>query len=333
MAELTLADQREVADILMRTASNDPVESALASMQLAKAIELPLNSAILAGDILGNIFEVDNLRPGATPEYPLDLLNPGMERDFVAYTIPRHGRIPERQPEGDYLSITTYSVGNSIDWLLKYARDARWNIVGRCLEVFEAGFTKKMNDDGWQTIISAGVDRNIVVYDGDAQAGQFTKRLVSLMQTTMRRNGGGNSTSMNRGRLTDVYMSPENMEDIRNWGVDQVDEITRREIFTNDGRITRIYRTNLHDLDELGESQEYQNFFTQTLAATLASGDVELVVGLDLERRDAFIMPVREPMSVYRDPALHRSQKDGYYGWAEVGFGVLSNRRVILGSN
>jgi hypothetical protein len=333
MSQFDSDDIKVISELLVRSASNDSAEAALGGMQLAKAIELPLNAGLLAGDILDNIYEVDQLQPGVVPEYPLDLLNPGNERDFVAYTIPRHGAIPQRTVEGDYLTITTYSIGNAIDWLLKYARDARWNIVGRCLEVFEAGFVKKMNDDGWQTLLSAGVDRNIVVYDGDAQAGQFTKRLVSLMQTVMRRNGGGNSTSMGRAMLTDMYMSPENMEDIRNWGVDQVDEITRREIFTADGKITRIYRTNLHDLDELGETQEYQVFFTNTLAASLASGDVELVVGLDLNRRDSFIMPLREKMQVFDDPTLHRQQKAGVYGWAEMGFASLSNRRVILGSN
>lgn len=30
--------------------------------------------------------------------------------------------------------------------------------------------------------------------------------------------------------LTDIYMSPEALEDIRNWGVDQIDDIMRREI-------------------------------------------------------------------------------------------------------
>ena len=57
-------------------------------------------------------------------------------------------------------------------------------------------------------LISAGADRNVMIYDADASAGQFSKRLVSLMKVIMRRNGGGNSTSINRGELTDLYLSP-----------------------------------------------------------------------------------------------------------------------------
>ena len=192
-----------------------------------------------------------------------------------------------------------------------------------------------MNDDGWHTLLAAAVDRNILVFDNDAAAGQFTKRLVSLMKTVMRRNGGGNSASNNRGALTDLYVSPEAMEDIRNWGVDQVDEVTRREIYTaseGGAPITRIFGVNLHDLDELGEGQEYQSFFTSELSGSVQTSDTELVVGLDQSTNDSFVMPVKSQLQVFEDPTLHRQQRAGYYGWAELGFGVLDNRRVILGS-
>ena len=143
-----------------------------------------------------------------------------------------------------------------------------------------------MNDDGWHTILSAGVDRNILVYDNDAANGTFSKRLVSLMKTVMRRNGGGNSSSINRGQMTDMFLSPEGIEDIRNWGVDEVDP----------------------------------------------SGDSEIVVGLDLRNTDSFVMPVRQEVQIFEDDTLHRQRRAGLYGWAEHGFAVLDNRRVLLGS-
>ena len=202
----------ELTDLLIRSGSAEKEQSLAASKEFAKALELPLRQAILSGDILDNIFEPIQLAPGATPEFPLDFLAPGTEADFVAYTLPNHGYVPERHVEGDYVMVPTYDIGASIDYLLKYARDARWDVVGRAMEVLEAQFTKKMNDDGWHTLLAAGVDRNIVVFDSDADAGQFTKRLVSLMKTVMRRNGGGNSASNNRGILTDLYVSPEGMK-------------------------------------------------------------------------------------------------------------------------
>jgi hypothetical protein len=325
----------EFIALLRKSGDADVNVASAAQREFAKALELPLRKGVLVGNILGNIFETINVEPGSSTEYPLDLISPGLEGEHVAYTNPGHGRIPERTVEGDYVMIPTYSIASSVDYLLRYAREARWDIVGRAMQVMEAGFTKKINDDGWHTLLAAGVDRNILVFDGDATAGLFSKRLVSLMQTVMRRNSGGNSASVGRGRLTDMYVSPEALEDIRNWGLDQVDETTRREIYTateGGAPITRIFGVNLHDLDELGEGQEYQSFFTGSLAGSLQASDLELVVGLDQSSNDSFVMPMKQQLQVYEDPTLHRQQRAGYYGWAELGFGVLDNRRVILGS-
>ena len=333
MANTFQRPDEQFLSLLKQSGSPDKAVALEAQHEIAKALQEPLRQGVLVGDILGNIFESVVMEPGTTSEFPLDLLAPGEEDEFVAYTNPGHGRIPERQVEGDYVMVPTYSVTASIDWLLRYAREARWDIVGRAMQVLEASFVKKINDDGWHTVLAAGVDRNIMVYDADATAGQFTKRLVSLMKTVMRRNGGRNTGSLVRSRLSDLYLSPEALEDIRNWQVDQIDEITRREIFTAaDGGITRLFQVNLHDIDELGESQEYQSFFTSQLSGSLQGSDLELVVGLDLSNRDSFIMPVKQEVQIFEDDNLHRHQKAGLYGWAELGFAVLDNRRVLLGS-
>lgn len=328
-----LAQTPEFNKLLVDSGSTNREKSLAALHEFAKALELPLRKGVLSGDILDGIFESIQLAPGAVPEFPLDFLAPGSEKDHVAYTMPNHGYIPQRNVEGDFVMVPTYDVTSAIDWNLKYARNARWDIVGRAMEVLESGFTKKLNDDGWHTIISAAVDRNIIVFDSDAAAGQFTKRLISLGKTVMRRNGGGNSTSTNRGRLTDVYLSPEALEDIRNWNVDQVDEATRREIFTSEdgsGPMSRIFGINLHDIDELGEGQEYQLFYTSQLSGTLPTSDVEIMVGLDLSKNDSFVMPIDEALQVFEDSELHRQRRAGMYAWQSQGFAALDNRRVVL---
>ena len=334
MSRMTRPDDHFI-DLIKRSGSADKTEALNAQHELALALETPLRKGVLVGDVLDGIFERLTMEPGTAVEFPLDLLAPGTESEHVAYTNPGHGRIPERAVEGDYVSVPTYTIASSIDYLLRYAREARWDVVGRAMQVLEAGFVKKMNDDGWHTLLAAGVDRNVLVYDADAADGQFTKRIISLMKTVMRRNAGGNSGSLNRGKLTDIYLSPEALEDIRNWGLDQVDEITRREIYQagDDGAaITRIFGVNLHDMDELGESQEYQLFFSHQLSGSLNGTDPELVVGLDLSANDSFIMPVKQDVQIFEDDALHRQQRAGFYGWAEIGFAVLDNRRILLGS-
>jgi hypothetical protein len=64
----------------------------------------------------------------------------------------------------------------------------------------------------------------------------------------------------------------------------------------------------------------------------MPGSDTEIVVGLDQRKSDSFIMPVREQVQIFEDETLHRQKRAGFYGWAEQGFAVLDNRRVILGS-
>jgi hypothetical protein len=334
MANRILANLSENEKKLLQTAgSNDRNVALAAQREIALALQTPLREGVMSGDILGNIFQKEVFADGVQPEYPLDFLAPGTESQYVAYAIPSQGMLPNKYIEGDYVTLPTYEIGATIDWSIRYARHARWSVVLKAMQVLESMFVKKLNDDGWHTLLAAGVDRNILVYDSDANQGQFTKRLVSLLKVVMRRNSGGNSTSINRGRLTDLYTSPEAMEDIRNWGIDQIDEVTRREIFNMaDGTLSRIFGVNLHELDELGEDQEYQLYYLNELGAALQGSDVELVVGFDLSKNDSFVMPVRTELELFEDDSLHRQRRHGYYGWLECGFGVLDNRRVILGS-
>jgi hypothetical protein len=330
--KLTKPDD-SIIELIRQSGDMDNAIADVAQRQLALALTEPLRQGVLVGNILDGIYERRVMAPGTEIEFPLDLLAPGEETEHVAYTNPGNGRIPERHVEADYVKVPTYDITSSIDWLLRHAREARWDLVGRAMQVFEASFVKKMNDDGFHVLLSAGVDRNILVFDSDASAGQFTKRLVSLMKTVMRRNAGGNTGSIKRGRLTDLWLSPEALEDIRNWGLDQVDEITRRELYVAaDGGISRVFQVNLHDIDELGEGQEYQLFYQNTLGGSLNTGDAELVFGLDLLNNDSFLMPIKQEVTIFNDPTLHRQQRAGFYGWATYGVAALDNRRVLLGS-
>lgn len=316
---------------LVRSGSND-YETAVASQrELAKAFTGPLQQGVLKGDISSGIFTPIKFKNGTQIEFPLDFLSPGSEKDFVAYTIPNTGRIPERHVEGDYVMVRTYDVGASIDWALKYARDARWDVVGRAMQVLEAMFVRKRNNDAWHTILAAAVGRGICVTDSQATASLFTKRLVALLKTTMRRNAGGNSTSLNRGKLTDLYLSPESIEDMRSWDLTQIDDVTRNRIFNaDDGSLNRIFGVTLHDLDELGAAQEYNTYVTDTLGYSLPSDKTEFVVGLDLQNRDSFVNPIRAEVEVFEDPTFHRQRRAGVYGFGEQGYAILDARRCLL---
>jgi hypothetical protein len=349
MAKKIIKPTAEMTQMLKATGASRREDALEAQRALAAALQEPLNEGVLGGDLeIGRIYSREDLEPGAAAEYPLDLFGPTDEEDYLAYTIPAEGAIPLRNVESDKVMVPVYEIGSSIDWPLKYSREARWNIVARALEVLEAGFTVKMARDGWHALLAAGADRGVVVFDSDATAGQFTKRLISLMKTTMRRelrqvNGvtlqRESTPAGNAGRMTDLFMSPEALEDIRDWDNTDVDEVTRRDIFMGeDGGLSSIYGVILHDILELGEGQIFQTWY-ETYAAsnsvsndTMATSDLEIVVGLDLSKNDSFVMPVAQGVQIFEDENLHRARRAGFYGWAELGFAVLDGRRVLIGS-
>ena len=91
--------------LLKQSGDSDRAVALEAQRQIAKALETPLRKGVLFGDVVRGIYEAMPLEPGASPEFPLDLLAPGTEVDHIAFTNPGNGRIPERHVEGDYLSL------------------------------------------------------------------------------------------------------------------------------------------------------------------------------------------------------------------------------------
>ena len=310
------------------------IASALNEFNYSEAVEGPIREGVLKGDVVSDIFVTEDFSTTNDLRIPLDLLAPGTEKDHVAYVIPDHGKIPMRRVEADYIQLNTYMVGSSIDCTRKFLKNARFDVLRRMIEVLNMSFVKKNNDDGWQTLLAAAYGRGIAAYDADAPAGSFTPKLVSLMKTIVRRNGGGNSTSTNRRKLTDLYMSPEAFEDMSAWGLSLVSDDIRSSIQrSEEGAVRGMYGVNFHDLDELGVGQEYQLYYTGDLSGSLAASDEELVIGLDLTQPDkSFIHPVSQKIEITEDENLHRHGLVGFYGSMEGGWACLDVRYILAGS-
>jgi hypothetical protein len=317
---------------LVRKATSGNTNDALAAQaEIVAELTLPLRQGVLMGSTISAIFTEENFLPGQDIVYPIDFFSGTDSKEWKAYHIPDQGRLPERMIGGDEVRVATYDIGNTIDAPLKYLRNARFDVLGRMLAVLEAGFVQKINDDAWHLILRAGLARGVVVNDAAASAGQFTKRLVALMKTYMRRNSGGNAMSLGRGRLTHLFVSPEALEDMREWT--DIDDTTRREIYlSSDEGGQEVYQTMILPLDELGVGQDYQNYWDDTLGGTMGSSDVEIVIGIDASQNDAFVMPVREQLEVHEDDTAMRARRFGFFGWTERGAAILDNNNVLIGS-
>lgn len=334
-----------MAEALRGTAHPDREVAQRNMRAFAQALDVPLREGVMDESNLGDIYEEEPLQPGAHAFYPLDIIKPGEEDNHTAFTYQNQNRIPERRVEADEVTIPTYRIANAIDWDIDIAKDARFNLVRRALEVYRAGFTRKLNYDGWTTLLAAAVQRGLIVsaatgagnpftghvVQGSATiGGEFTKELVSRMIITMMRGAGGNAVRTN---LTDLYVSVEAVADMRAWNATDVDEFTRRELLTTQQfGLASLYGVVIHPMQELGVGQDYQTILT-SLGATQPSGTTQFAVGLDLSARDSFVMPVRDQLETRDDETLHRQWRMGVYGSMRMGFGCLDVRRVLLGAH
>lgn len=335
------AEELTMVKALLRETANPNSEIAQAAMhKLAKAVETPLRKAFFIGDTVGNIYTREDLPDGSAPKYPVDFIGPSGERNYKAWLAADEGHIESRLVKGQEVTVDTFQLVNGIEWKLQYARDARWPMVERALKVFRDGFVMKVNDLGWRVITKAAGNRNDTEFS-TVTGGAFTVGLLSDMQLKMKRG-----IEFGPATLTDLYVSSEVMKDIRDFATDtSIDYLTRREIFQatpradgNGGEVIvpSIYGVNVHELKQLGIGRDYNTDFNTNKGANLsgfAAATDEVVIGLDLsaEGRQAFMMPVRRDLEMFEDPTLHRQQKAGVYGWMDLSFAILDDRRVLAG--
>ncbi len=343
MSKIELSNEElQVVKALLRKTADPCIEVAMAAQhQLAKAIELPLRKGYFVGNTIADIYTREDVDPATAAKYPVDFIGPSGERQYQAFLIADEGGLPDRLVKGTEVTIDTFDLGNRISWKLQYARVARWPMVERALRVFRDGFTHKINDLGWRVITKAAGNRVDTQYSRVTGAA-FTLGLLSDMQLKMKRG-----IEFARNELTDLYVSSEVMKDIRDFATTtSIDYLTRRDIFKAQPRsagngteviVPSIYGVNIHENKQFGIGRDYNTNFNTDKGSGGINGfsatTDEVIIGLDLtpEGRDAFMMPVRRDLEMFEDRKLHDQQKAGVYGWMELAFAVLDDRRCLPG--
>jgi hypothetical protein len=319
--------------LLKACASANEGEARTAQADLTQAVaEDFYKEGYLDGDIVSDVYTPVQLDEDASAEFILDLVTPGTEHDYIAFFLADTGHVPERSVSMNKLQVPTLSVGGSVNCPLKFLRQKRVDILGRMREVLEAQFTLRDNLDGWSVILKAGSGKSTVT--GTVTAGVFDFPLMRAMKLSMRRTGGGNSTSVNRHRLTDLYLSPEGAEDVRQMTVDKADDFTRRQIAElNDMDGFSWQGVKWHVVDEFGEGQMFQKVWTVALGKTMTGSNREICVGLNLSPNGKrnIVNPRKRGLEMYADDQLHRRQEFGWYAWKERGWAVLTDKVVVVG--
>jgi len=324
---------------------------------LAAAITVPILQKIELESIMRQLFSVEVLEIGAQAEYPIadDLY------ETPVWMLPTLGYMAQNFIEGfgESVVVPTFEYMSSADWAIKYAQVGRINILQKAINKVTKEIIQFEEDSGWRVIVPAATTawpgrglvgpRPAAIYEMNSTAtgaGYLSKYLINKMITGMHRNGR---------RLTDLYISPEDAADIREWTDTEIDPITRREVFQAAG-MGKIWNVQMNVVDHLGAvglyningfGSEYGKFVCETAANTFnnysitnpnvvnANGQVTTVgetqvYGFDLSVNDSLVMPIKEQYKAIEDPTLIRKRKQGFFGHFEAGFACLDSRMLCM---
>jgi hypothetical protein len=316
---------------------------------------VPILQEINLKSVIRELFSVDVLPPGAMAVYPV-----ADDFDIPVWVLPGLGYIAQNLIEGvgEDVIVPTFTVSASADWKLSYAIHSRVDILQRAISKLASAIAEYEEESGWRVIVPAATTnfagqgllkaRPAPVYEVAASengAGYLSKELINQMIVGMARKDR---------KLTDLWVSPEAIADIREWTDTDIDPTTRREVFQAGG-MGRIWNVQFHELYHLGpqgkfninDSTSSYGIFKDTGGAyndyTVDNGNIvdsdgnvttageTQVWGFDLTVNDSLVMPVRKEYEAIEDPALHREQKQGFYGWSEFGMACLDSRMLCLG--
>jgi len=277
------------------------------------------------------------------------------------WVLPGLGRAAQNFIEGvgEEVFVPTFTVNASGDWKLSYATDSRIDIAARVAARVAKDLINYEEECGWRVIVPAATSafsgkgllgsRPAPIYEvapGSTGAGYLSKELINKMIVGFKRTGR---------TLTDLYVSPEDAADIREWTDTDIDPVTRREIFQASG-MGSIWNVSLHEVQHLGATGLYNiNGSTSEFGKFLADGTDTYnaytldnpnvtapdgtittlgetqIYGFDMTANDSMVMPIRKEYEAWDDPTLLRSQKAGFFGWTIYGLAILDSRMIGTG--
>jgi len=349
-------DRQEMMELFRATAEIQTPEGLAAYRAFAAALTTPILQKIELESLMRQLFAVERLAPGAQAVYPI-----AEDFEIPVWVLPGLGYVAQNFIEGigEEVYVPTFTIDASADWKITYARDSRIDIPQRAAARAAKDLANYEEECGWRVIMPAVTSafsgkgllgsRPAPIYEinpNSTGAGYLSKELINKMIVGFKRTGR---------TLTDLYVSPEDAADIREWTDTDIDPVTRREIFQAAG-MGMIWNVSLHEVQHLGATGMYNingygseygkfvapsgnlfnNYQLDNANLTAVDGTIGTlgetqILGFDLTVNDSLVMPIRKDYEAHDDPTLLRVQKQGFFGWAELGFACLDSRMMGLG--
>lgn len=351
----------EQVELVKAMASSNKVDALEAQDAFAAFISPVIQEVLLQAGTAAAIYEDMTYNEDDSPSIPVDLYYGETEGTFAVWQQTVAGGLPTQQI-GTFqeIKVSTYPLDSAISFDKRYVRKCRLDVIARGLERLSNDVLIKQERNAWYVVLKMLADaatqgRNHVFRSNIA--GEFQVDDINKAMTLLKRiNAAYNGTTPvgNEGRgLTDLYVSPEIMEQVRGFAYNPVNvkqapgvvggtdaipltDSVRERIFSAGG-MADIWGVSLHELLELGVGRKYNVLFDEiagtknfakvdgTSSAQFDGANSQILVGIDRSRR-SFIRTLAvnaENGGSFTlkpdDQFLARSGKVGFYGGLEEG--------------
>ena len=371
--KLKLKNTPEQVELVKALGSKDATVAREAQEAFAAFIGPVIQKVIKQSATAGAIYTDVTYDEDDNPSYPLDLYYDQSAGHVTVWSQSMAGGLPTSLTEGvKELKISTYRLDAAVSLLKKYARKSRLDVVSKALERMSQEVLVKQERNAWAVILKALANssstNSTAANNGHILAtnkeSEFSVADISRLMTHMKRISAsfanGTSDPSDSFGLTDLYVSPEVLEQIRSFaynplntrnasnGVMGLPDNVREDVWRGAG-MSEIYGVSIHDLVELGISKKYNTLFGTfaqngiahtgsteigAQSTNFATADDEILIGVDASK-EAFIRPVAQNAdngatftALPDDQFTLRADKVGFYGAMEEGRVCIDARAV-----
>lgn len=374
--KLKLKNTPEQIELIKAMGSKDQTVAREASEAFAAFLGPVIHKVLLTAGTASLIYSDAEYDEDDSPSYPLDLYYGDAPGHVSVWSQSVAGGLPTSHIEGmREIKIATYRLDSAVSFLKRYAKRARLDVVSKAIERMAQEVLIKQERNAWAVILKALAEASTNSLDhvqrGNAATGgafsvDHLNRLMTLNKRMNESFSGHTPVAPFSTGITDLYVSPEIKEDIRQFaynplrtdasatlarGDQHLPDNVRESIWSSAG-MASIYGVNIVEMVEFGIGKKYNTLF-DTMSAAVSGGDrawtdfdggnsgvfvgsnEEVLIGVD-NSRGSFIRPVARQhesggsfSALPDDQWVTRSEKTGFYGWLEEGRICIDARAIV----
>lgn len=323
----------DLMDLVAKAGSENTAESQAAVKEFSAAAATVVRDSLWPDKSYYNLFNVvDYPDQMQGPTYITDLVQPGREKDFMAFSTPEVGGIPKNFAQPNSFTVPSVTIRSSVEIPRKVLRMKNYPTVKKVVENLLGGLDAKLNHMCFGAAIATGIANGDIKFVQADTANTISKTLIRLLKIAMQR-GGGRYTSKRDFMLRDMFLSVEAHSSLVELDNTKLDEVTRRTVvFDDDGYLASLMGVKFHSMKEFGVAAiaDYQNLFA-AIGGTMPGNPAktEIILGAD-GTKNAFELAVLNQPFIEEDVTASNRNAAAWFINMEAAGVVLDPRAARL---